>query len=76
MKLDALEYLLVLHEAHDQLTFGTDRHKLTLAIETLRDAAPEHVIVRLLEAKMRRMAAIEAMLRAPRMGMSVLVQGQ
>ena len=62
MKLDAYEYLAVVHEAHQQLTFGTDVPRLTQAVEALRHGNPDHVMIRLLEAKLHRMATIRQFL--------------
>jgi hypothetical protein len=59
---DAYEYLLLLYAAHEEIHFGTDAHPIREAAEGLRAANPEHVLVRLLDAKARRIGAVRELL--------------
>ena len=52
--IDAFEYLLLLHAADDEVNFGTDPQRIRAVADRLRAVSPEHVLVRLLEAKASR----------------------
>ena len=55
MSLDALEYLTIVHDAHHQLTYGTQVGEIWYALDSLREANPDNAMVPLLERKLRTM---------------------
>jgi hypothetical protein len=59
---DAYQYLVLLHLACDQLAFGTDQREMRRAAERLRAVAPEHALVRQLDAKARRVGVVQELL--------------
>ena len=63
MGTDAYEYLLLLHAADEELKFGTDPRRIRDTADRLRALSPEHVLVRLLEAKAARANVVQALLR-------------
>ena len=50
---DSADYLMALHDAHQQLESGTDRAAVNEATERLRSIAPDHRLLHLLDAKLR-----------------------
>ena len=59
---DAYQYLVLLHLACDQIALGTDQAKIRGAAERLRAVAPEHALVRQLDAKARRVDVVQELL--------------
>ena len=62
---DPYEYLLLLYAAHEEMHFGSDARRIREAAEGLRAFNPEHLLVRLLEAKARRVGAVRELLDLP-----------
>ena len=59
---DAFEYLVLLHAADDEMNFGADADKIREAGDRLRAVSPEHVLVRLLDAKAQRVGVVQELL--------------
>lgn len=59
---DAYQYLVLLHVACDQIALGTDQGEIRRAAERLRAVAPEHALVRQLDAKARRVDVVQELL--------------
>ncbi len=59
---DAYQYLVLLHVAWDQLALGTDQGEIRRAAERLRAVAPEHALVRQLDAKARCVDVVQELL--------------
>jgi hypothetical protein len=59
---DAYQYLVLLHLACDQIALGTDQAGIRRAAERLRAVAPEHALVRQLDAKARRVDVVRKLL--------------
>ena len=59
---DAYQYLVLLHLACDQLALGTNQAEIRRAAERLRAVAPEHALVRQLDAKARRVEMVQELL--------------
>ena len=59
---DAYQYLLLLNVACDQIALGTDQGEIRRAAERLRAVAPEHALVRQLDAKARRVDVVQELL--------------
>jgi hypothetical protein len=59
---DAYQYLVLLHLACDQIALGTDQREIRRAAERLRAVAPEHALVRQLDAKARRVDVVQELL--------------
>ena len=59
---DAYQYLVLLHLACDQIALGTDQAEIRRAAERLRAVAPEHALVRQLDAKARRVDVVQELL--------------
>ena len=66
MKIDAYEYLLLLHAADGEVNFGTDPQRIRAVADRLRAVSPEHVLVRLLEAKASRANVVRDLLARKR----------
>ena len=62
MGVDAYEYLVLLHAADDEVNFGTDPQRIRDAADRLRAVSPEHVVVRLLDAKAKRANIVQDLL--------------
>src|SRR5215210_5581971 len=60
--IDAYEYLLLLHAADDEVNFGTDPQRIRAVADRLRAVSPEHVLVRLLDAKASRANVVRDLL--------------
>jgi hypothetical protein len=60
---DAYEYLLLLHAADEELKSGTDPGRIRETADRLRAVSPEHVLVRLLDAKAARAKVVQGLLR-------------
>ena len=60
--IDAFEYLLLLHAADDEVNFGTDPQRIRAVADRLRAVSPEHVLVRLLDAKASRANVVRDLL--------------
>lgn len=58
VQIDAYEYLVLLHTADGELSFGTDPQHIRDAADRLRTVNPQHVLVRLLDAKAARASVI------------------
>ena len=54
---DTTAYLAAVHEAYQQLTFGTDAEKIGALMERLETYSPEHAVVPMLRRKLARLAA-------------------
>lgn len=61
MDVDALDYLMLVYDAHDAL--AADACEMTEAADGLRRVAPEHPLVTALDAKARRAAVIADLLQ-------------
>ena len=64
--IDAYEYLLLLHAADDEVNFGTDPQRIRAVGDRLRAVSPEHVLVRLLDAKASRANVVRDLLTRKR----------
>jgi hypothetical protein len=64
--IDAYEYLLLLHAADDEVNFGTDPQRIRAVADRLRAVSPEHVLVRLLDAKASRANVVRDLLARKR----------
>ena len=64
--IDAYEYLLLLHAADDEVNFGTDPQRIRAVADRLRAVSPEHVLVRLLDAKASRAHVVRDLLARKR----------
>ena len=62
VKIDAYEYLLLLHAADGEVNFGTDPQRIHAVADRLRAVSPEHVLVRLLDAKADRANIVQDLL--------------
>jgi hypothetical protein len=60
---NAYEYLLLLHAADEELKSGTDPRRIRDSADRLRAVSPEHVLVRLLDAKAERAKVVQGLLR-------------
>ena len=53
---DTTAYLAAVHEAYQQLTFGTDVEKIGALVDRLEKYSPEHAVVPMLRRKLARLA--------------------
>ena len=63
VKIDAYEYLLLLHAADNEVNFGTDPQRIRDAADRLRAVSPDHVLVQLLDRKATRANVVHDLLR-------------
>ena len=62
VNIEANEYLLLLHAADNEVNFGTDPQRIRDAADRLRAVSPEHVLVRLLDEKVKRANVVQELL--------------